>query len=221
MARRRTGAPERQVTPLEAEYTGIVRDLRRTSRLARIMLVIESSMLVPAAVIVLVVMLWHMGYEVDPLTGISMTPTHSEGDAIIIDTDVKTSDLDLGDIIVFTYEGDETHRVCHRVFARETDASGRCVITTKGDHNECADIVRTTDDNLVGRVVLSVPRLGVAIWHIREIVTAMCAILVASATTGIIMARRQTRIAADLAKLQPVYELFWARNLLRSRGLMP
>lgn len=221
MARRRTGAPARPVTPLEEAYTSIARDLRRTSMLARVMLIVESSMLLPAAVMMLIALLCHMGYEVDPLTGISMTPTHSEGDAIIIDTDVKASDLDLGDIIVFTYEGDETHRVCHRVFARDTDAAGRCIITTKGDHNESADIVRTTDDNLVGRVVLSVPKLGTAIWHMREIALAMATVIAASATTGIIMARKRSRIAADLAELQPTYELFWARNLLRSRGLMP
>ena len=85
----------------------------------------------------------------------SMAPEYAAGTLIY----VKKTDFDKlkpGDVI--TYVNPEGSAVTHRI--TEIDNEDRS-LRTKGDANEFEDIMSVAEENIVGKVVFKVPRLGV------------------------------------------------------------
>lgn len=78
----------------------------------------------------------------------SMAPELPVGSIIIVDT--LQADVETGDIVSFRLSDDTI--VTHRI----TDRSPSGWIT-KGDANEDVDTVRVKQENIIGRVVLTVP----------------------------------------------------------------
>lgn len=90
------------------------------------------------------------GYTPTIVVSGSMLPTLQIYSINII-KNCDTSDVDKGDIIV--YWSDELRvNVIHRITKVEF-IDGVKTLTTKGDANRVADSIKTTDENIVGRVV--------------------------------------------------------------------
>ncbi len=84
----------------------------------------------------------------------SMEPKLSPGDVIIVKKS-GVDEIEVGDIITFE-AGEKT--VTHRVIEKITGKDTRLV--TKGDAMEEADMKRISDDEIVGKMVLSFPFYG-------------------------------------------------------------
>jgi signal peptidase len=87
----------------------------------------------------------------------SMEPSFEEGDVIIVES-VDPGAVSEGDIITFRRDGSETP-VTHRVIDIDRN-DGSVSFKTKGDANEEADNGRVRAEQLVGRVIFSIPEVG-------------------------------------------------------------
>lgn len=91
----------------------------------------------------------------------SMVPTINVNDAIIVKR-VKNNTLDIGDIITFSsndiYFNGLT--VTHRIVGKKLDVDGNYIYRTKGDNNSLEDTALVDLDNIYGKVVLRVPKIG-------------------------------------------------------------
>jgi signal peptidase len=87
----------------------------------------------------------------------SMEPSFEAGDMIIVES-VDPESVSEGDVITFRREDSDTP-VTHRVI--DVDQSdGAATFKTKGDANEEADNGRVQAEQVVGRVMFSVPEVG-------------------------------------------------------------
>jgi len=91
----------------------------------------------------------------------SMIPTINVNDAVL----VKRSDLeefDVGDIITFS-SLDRAHTgmtITHRIVGKQHDKAGNSVFRTKGDNNFKEDDSYVPYNNIYGKVILRMPKLG-------------------------------------------------------------
>lgn len=83
----------------------------------------------------------------------SMEPELNIGDLIIVK---KENDLKEGDIISFWY-GESV--VTHRITKIEKE-NGKNIYTTKGDRNNVEDSGTITDENIIGKKIITIPKLG-------------------------------------------------------------
>lgn len=81
----------------------------------------------------------------------SMEPSIMTGDIIIIE---KLDRYQKNDVI--TFENQQQRRVTHRV----VDIQNNQYLTTKGDANRSRDNEKITIDQVLGKVVLVIPKLG-------------------------------------------------------------
>ncbi len=98
------------------------------------------------------------------ITG-SMAPTINPGDLAIV-AKSNTKDFEVGEIIEFRKS--EEVNIVHRVVA-VNNTGGAKTYVTKGDANDEADIDPVLPDNVVGRVVFRVPKIGWAADSIKRI----------------------------------------------------
>lgn len=107
------------------------------------------------------------GNNVPPLFGSyvivspSMVPTIKVQDAILV-ARVNPNQLKVGDIITFKssdyrYSG---YTVTHRIKEIYTNNEGKRTFITKGDNNSLNDSAPVLAENIYGKVVLKLPRLG-------------------------------------------------------------
>ena len=92
----------------------------------------------------------------------SMVPTIKIDDAIVVKRE-EGEKLDVGDIITFSsidpaYPGlTDTHRIV----GKEKSTTGKYLFRTKGDNNNVMDPSIVEEDNIYGKVILKIPKLGV------------------------------------------------------------
>ena len=92
----------------------------------------------------------------------SMNGTIDQGDMIVIR---KTGDYRLGDIVTFL-EADSSVPVTHRLISYGPEEG---TFITKGDANNTADIIPLSDEQIVGEVVMTIPKVGLFIeWFSRK-----------------------------------------------------
>ncbi len=92
----------------------------------------------------------------------SMVPTIDVLDIIVTMRVSNPEDLKKGDIITFTstdyrYSG---VTVTHRIHSIEKTSDGKYLFTTKGDANNTKDASRITFDDIYGKVILRLPKVG-------------------------------------------------------------
>jgi len=93
----------------------------------------------------------------------SMKPTFERGDLIFIKGVDLPDKIKQGDIIVFRLEGDQMTKV-HRVVEIE-NSSGQVQFTTKGDANSKPDPDPVSFEEVKGKVLFWIPKLGyVSLW---------------------------------------------------------
>lgn len=108
-----------------------------------------------------------MGYKFFSVSTGSMEPAYPVGTLVIVQP-VAFDELSGGDVITFKSGGAV---VTHRVTAIETDDR---LIHTKGDNNNTEDFAPVPYENVIGRVVYGVARVG-------------CIVLFAKTRRGIIV----------------------------------
>lgn len=91
----------------------------------------------------------------------SMVPTIKVEDAIVIFRE-EPKKLKIGDIITFTssdprYSG---LTITHRIVGIEKSKDGNLLFRTKGDNNNSEDTALVPSDNIFGRVILKIPKIG-------------------------------------------------------------
>ncbi len=118
--------------------------------------------LLPLLVIVIPIIILISGvfkYQLLAVLTNSMKPVYSRGDAILIehlDEDEK-QDLKEGDIIVFIYHD---RRVLHRIVEIDESISGVRTYKTKGDNLETEDAWVIKDQDIEGKYIATVPKIG-------------------------------------------------------------
>lgn len=91
----------------------------------------------------------------------SMVPTIMVNDAIVVRRE-EGMELGIGDIITFSsvdpsYPG---LTVTHRIVGKQKSQNGGYIFRTKGDNNSIEDPALVNEDNVYGRVILKIPKLG-------------------------------------------------------------
>lgn len=91
----------------------------------------------------------------------SMVPTINVNDAVVI-TRIKDNTLDIGDIITFSsndiYFNGLT--LTHRVVGKQLGDDGNYIYRTKGDNNILEDTAIVNSNNIYGKVIVRVPKVG-------------------------------------------------------------
>ena len=98
----------------------------------------------------------------------SMVPTIKINDAVVVFR-WNPKNLKVGDIITFSstdpsYSG---LTVTHRIVAKNYTKEKKYVFTTKGDHNNTEDSALVQEEDIYGKVIFRIPKLG----YIRSFLT--------------------------------------------------
>ncbi len=91
----------------------------------------------------------------------SMVPTIKVNDAVIIKR-VNNDDLQVGDIITFANEelNVNGYTITHRIVGKEKSSNGEYVYYTKGDNNNSEDDGIVKREDIYGKVILKIPKIG-------------------------------------------------------------
>lgn len=95
----------------------------------------------------------------------SMEPTHKTGSLIYTKKTVSADELQIGDVITFRLNGSTV--ATHRITDISTD-DGIYMFQTKGDANEAPDPNPVHEDNVIGKVMFSIPYLGYAADYVQH-----------------------------------------------------
>lgn len=91
----------------------------------------------------------------------SMIPTINVNDAVLVKRG-KLEEFNIGDIITFS-SIDVSHTgmtITHRIVGKQKDSSGNLSFRTKGDNNSRDDNAYVPYNNIYGKVILRMPKLG-------------------------------------------------------------
>jgi len=88
----------------------------------------------------------------------SMAPEANPGD-VVVSTYTNPEEIQINDIITFTYSNDPKNCITHRVI-NITNENGSMGFQTKGDANEDPDQRIAQSSELIGKVTLVIPYLG-------------------------------------------------------------
>lgn len=91
----------------------------------------------------------------------SMHPTIKVNDAVIVKR-TKADKIEKGDIITFISSDARTQgiTITHRVIEILEDSDGNKLFRTKGDNNNVADSSLVKEDELSGKVIMKIPKIG-------------------------------------------------------------
>jgi len=95
-------------------------------------------------------------YEVLVVLSGSMEPTIKVGSVVVVK---PSEDYKIDDIITFSRSEDSEVSTTHRIVEIE-DEDGRVLYTVKGDINEDPDQDKVLKENVIGKVLFSIPFLG-------------------------------------------------------------
>lgn len=105
-----------------------------------------------------------LGVQPTMITGPSMEPAMVMGDIVIVKP-IDAADVEVGDVIRFQYEN---IHILHRVIAID-DTDGQVTFTTKGDNNDDPDMNPVTPDQLEGKAVMTIPKVGLLSIGVRRV----------------------------------------------------
>lgn len=105
-----------------------------------------------------------LGFSSAVIVSGSMEDTIEVNDLVIC---LKKNDYDIGDIVTYVDRGNSltTHRI-----VSESDAG----FITKGDANNTTDRLPVTEVNILGKVILTIPKIGLFIEFLRTPMGLMC-----------------------------------------------
>lgn len=111
----------------------------------------------------------YLGVEPSVIYSGSMQPALHVGDIVIIDK-VETSSIQVGDIIQMITKDNIT--LVHRVVEKSETGNGITFIT-KGDANDDPDIEPVLEQNVLGKAVFNIPKLGWVQIFVNELFRAL------------------------------------------------
>lgn len=115
----------------------------------------KSDIPLIALVVILILLVFGIGpYKIIGIRSESMTPKINKGDAVVIDKNVKKSEIKAQDIIA--YENDEKEIIVHRIIKINKDGS----YITKGDFNNTTDGKYVKFKKVVGKVKFKIPYIA-------------------------------------------------------------
>lgn len=99
----------------------------------------------------------------------SMHPTIKVNDAIIVKR-VKAEKVKKGDIITFISSDERTKgiTITHRVIEVLQDTNKKQLFRTKGDNNNVADPSLVKEEDLSGKVIMKIPKIGYIQYFISQ-----------------------------------------------------
>ncbi len=119
--------------------------------------------------VVVLVLHFVFGFQYVVILTDSMKPHINPGD-LVVTRPVPPSELHVGDVILYKLEvGNATYRIVHRIVAIRTDDAGRLYFVTKGDNRRYPDPWRVYPEQVIGKVILVVPKLGL-IWYYTPLI---------------------------------------------------
>ena len=142
----------------------------------------------------------------------SMEPTINVYD-IIVDVNVKSDDElyapskdNEGTIITFYSDSIDTggYTVTHRIY-RKYDYNGTIYYETKGDNNISEDLGRITLDNIVGRYIFKIPKIGKVQFFLSSRIGWILVILIPALIiiiTDIVKINKAYKIKEDISKIK-------------------
>ena len=104
-----------------------------------------------------------LGFYVFNIVSESMVPTFEKNDLVVV-RKCAPEDLKKGDIITFNHDG---RTISHRII-RITNDNG-VLFTTKGDNNEVADVDPVKCDQIYGKFVFKIKKIGNIVSYIQNI----------------------------------------------------
>ena len=110
----------------------------------------------------------------------SMVPSINVLDVVVTMRVNSPEDLKKGDIVTFNstdyrYSG---VLVTHRIFDIEKTSSGEYLFTTKGDNNNTQDSSRISFDEIYGRVLFRIPKIGYIQYYLSSVLGWVAIIIV-------------------------------------------
>ncbi|WP_099209333.1 signal peptidase I [Thermococcus henrietii] len=130
-----------------------------------------SYLLVGFLVLVLVLH-FALGFQYVVILTDSMEPHINPGD-LVVTRPVSPSELHVGDVILYeVHIGSSTYRISHRIVAIKTDESGRIYFVTKGDNRKYTDPWRVYPDQVIGKVILVIPKVGM-VWYYTPLIVLL------------------------------------------------
>jgi len=99
-------------------------------------------------------------YKVLTVISGSMEPTIKTGSVVVVK---PADDYNVGDVVTFGKVGKNNNPVTHRIVSATTSANGAELYTTKGDANNNNDENSLSKNQIVGKVLFSVPYMGYAV----------------------------------------------------------
>lgn len=110
----------------------------------------------------------------------SMVPSINVLDVVVTMRVNSPEDLEKGDIITFNstdyrYSG---VRVTHRIYDIEKTSNGEYLFTTKGDNNNTPDSSRISFNEIYGRVLFRIPKIGYIQYYLSSILGWVAIIIV-------------------------------------------
>ena len=89
----------------------------------------------------------------------SMEPVIHVQDAIVIHRD---DELKIGDVCTYLSKDPRWYgiKITHRIIAQDVDADGKKVYIFKGDANNVQDALPVYEDQIFGKVIMRIPKIG-------------------------------------------------------------
>lgn len=94
----------------------------------------------------------------------SMTPAYPVGTVVVVKPYDAFSEVAVGDVVTYLIDA-EGDTVTHRVVAIDSEER---TLTTRGDANEDADLLPVLYENVVGKVVIAIPKLGALVKAVQN-----------------------------------------------------
>jgi signal peptidase len=138
-------------------------------------------------VVVIVLLHFVFGFQYVVILTDSMKPSINPND-LVVTAPVSPDSLRVGDVIMYRVAlGNSTYQIVHRIIDIRTDPTGGYCFLTKGDNRKYTDPWRVYPDQVVGKVVLVVPGVGVVWYYAPLIVLAILLFIIASLAYDIAM----------------------------------
>ena len=132
------------------------------------------------------------------LTG-SMEPNYNIGDLIIV-KEVKENEINVGDVITYSM-GNGTETISHRII-NITNKDGKVQYETKGDNNNSPDSDLVSYNQVQGRIIFKISKLGLIITQLTT-GTGIAIILLIVALSYVHTNRKEEkRIAREDARIR-------------------
>ncbi|NJE10865.1 signal peptidase I [Thermococcus sp. MAR1] len=132
------------------------------------------------SVALIVILHFVFGFQYVVILTDSMQPEINPTD-LVVTRPVSPDELHVGEVVLYRVEiGNATYKITHRIVGMKTDSSGRFYYVTKGDNRNYTDPWRVYPEQVIGKVALVIPKVGVVWYYTPLIVFGLFLVVIAS-----------------------------------------